>query len=495
MAFPRGSGILLHPTSLPGRYGIGSLGAEAFRFVDFLAAAGQRYWQVLPLGHTGHGDSPYAAVSAFAGNPLLISLPDLVEEGWISAETLENLPDFPLDRVDYEALIPWKTQVLKEAYQGFKESASEEHRRDMAEFCALAAHWLEDYTLFMALKDAHDDEPWDKWEPSARRREPQAIAHYRKALAESIGYYRFVQYVFFRQFTALKRYVNEKGLMLIGDMPIFVAYDSADAWANRDLFLFDRGGRPIAVAGVPPDYFSETGQLWGNPLYRWDVMRRTGFSWWIARMQMALVMYDIVRIDHFRGFEAYWAIPFGDQTAVRGRWLPAPGHKLFERLFQTLGPLPIIAEDLGVITPKVELLRDRFGFPGMKVLQFAFGGDETNAYLPQRHIRNSVVYTGTHDNDTTVGWFRQAKRKEKIHVLRHTGTDGRRIALDMMRLAMSSVADLAVFPMQDALELGSEARMNTPGVPEGNWAWRMRENDASAELALGLRGFAREFRR
>ncbi|MNR88645.1 4-alpha-glucanotransferase [compost metagenome] len=495
MAFPRGSGILLHPTSLPGRYGIGSLGAEAFQFVDFLVAAGQRYWQVLPLGHTGHGDSPYAAVSAFAGNPLLISLPELVEEGWLSAETLSNAPSFPTERVDYEALIPWKATVLKEAYQGFKASASEDHRRDMTEFCALAAHWLEDYALFMALKDAHDDAPWAKWESSARQRAPQAIAHYRKVLAESIGYYRFVQYVFFRQFTALKRYANEQGLMLIGDMPIFVAYDSADAWANRDFFLFDRGGRPIVVAGVPPDYFSATGQLWGNPLYRWDVMRRTGYSWWIARMQMALVMYDIVRIDHFRGFDAYWAIPYGDKTAVRGRWMPAPGHQLFERLFQTLGSLPIIAEDLGVITPKVELLRDRFGFPGMKVLQFAFGGDETNAYLPKRHIRNSVVYTGTHDNDTTVGWFSQAKRKEKIHALRHTGTDGRRIALDMMRLAMSSVADLAIFPMQDALELGSDARMNTPGVPEGNWAWRMRENDASPELALGLQGFAREFRR
>jgi 4-alpha-glucanotransferase len=249
------------------------------------------------------------------------------------------------------------------------------------------------------------------------------------------------------------------------------------------------------VAGVPPDYFSATGQLWGNPLYRWDVMQRTGFAWWIARMQMALVMYDIVRIDHFRGFESYWAIPFGDKTAVRGRWMPAPGHQLFERLFQTLGRLPIIAEDLGVITPKVELLRDRFGFPGMKILQFAFGGDETNAYLPHRHIRNSVVYTGTHDNDTTVGWFRQAKRKEKIHALRYTGTDGRRIALDMMRLAMSSVADMAIIPMQDALELGSKARMNTPGEAEGNWAWRARASDVSPELALGLRGFAREYRR
>jgi 4-alpha-glucanotransferase len=495
MAFPRGSGILLHPTSLPGRHGIGSLGPEAFQFIDFLEASGQRYWQVLPLGHTGHGNSPYAAVSAFAGNPLLISLETLVEEGWLSEAALAQAPSFPQERVDYGEVIPWKTQVLKDAYRAFRENASEPQQREMAEFCAHAAHWLEEYALFMALKDAHDGEPWDKWEPNAKHVMPQAIAHYRGALAEGIGFYRFVQYVFFRQFTAVKRYANAKGIRLVGDMPIFVAHDSADAWANRDLFLFDRAGRPLAVAGVPPDYFSATGQLWGNPLYRWDVMQRTGFAWWIARMQMALVMYDIVRIDHFRGFEAYWAIPYGQKTAVRGRWVQAPGHQLFERLFQTLGRLPIIAEDLGVITPKVEKLRDRFGFPGMKVLQFAFGSDATNDYLPHRHIRNSVVYTGTHDNDTTVGWFRQATRKEKIAALRYTGTDGRRIALDMMRLAMSSVADIAITPMQDALELGTEARMNTPGVPEGNWAWRMKPSDASPELALGLRGFAREYRR
>ncbi len=495
MAFPRGSGILMHPTSLPGRHGIGSLGAEAFQFVDFLATAGQRYWQVLPLGHTGYGDSPYAAYSAFAGNPLLISLETLVEDGWLAAATLAQAPAFPQDRVDYEALIPWKTQVLKEAYAAFREQASEAQRQEMAEFCAHAGHWLEDYALFMALKEAQGGEPWEKWEPNSRQRVPAAIAHYRHALAESVGFYRFVQYVFFRQFSAVKRYANSKGILLVGDMPIFVAHDSADAWANRDLFLFDRSGRPLAVAGVPPDYFSSTGQLWGNPLYRWDVMARTGFSWWIARMQMALAMYDIVRIDHFRGFESYWAIPYGDKTAVRGRWMPAPGHQLFERLFQTLGRLPVIAEDLGVITPPVERLRDRFGFPGMKVLQFAFGGDETNAYLPHRHVRNSVVYTGTHDNDTTVGWWRKAPRKEKIGALRYTGTDGRRIALDMMRLAMSSVSDMAILPMQDVLELGTEARMNTPGQPEGNWAWRLHPQALQADLAHGMRGFTREFRR
>jgi 4-alpha-glucanotransferase len=495
MAFPRGSGILLHPTSLPGRHGIGSLGPEAFQFVDFLAAAGQRYWQVLPLGHTGYGDSPYAAFSAFAGNPLLISLETLVEEGWLSAETLAKAPAFPHDRVDYGAVIPWKTQVLKEAYAAFREQATDAHRHEMAEFCAHAGHWLEDYALFMALKDAQGGEPWDKWEPNSRHRVPQAIAHYRKALADSVDFYRFVQYVFFRQFSAVKRYANSKGILLVGDMPIFVAQDSADAWANRDLFLFDRSGRPLAVAGVPPDYFSSTGQLWGNPLYRWDVMARTGFAWWIARMQMALVMYDVVRIDHFRGFESFWAIPYGDRTAVRGRWMPAPGHQLFERLTQTLGRLPIIAEDLGVITPPVERLRDRFGFPGMKVLQFAFGGDETNAYLPHRHIRNSVVYTGTHDNDTTVGWFRKAPRKEKIGALRYTGTDGRRIALDMMRLALSSVSDMAILPLQDVLELGTHARMNTPGHPEGNWAWRLPPQALQADLAHGMRGFTREFRR
>lgn len=495
MAFPRGSGILLHPTSLPGRHGIGSFGPEAFRFVDFLATAGQRYWQVLPLGHTGYGDSPYAAFSAFAGNPLLIDLEALVEAGWLAPETLEQAPAFPTDRVDYGALIPWKTKVLQEAYQGFREHATEAERTAALEFYAQAASWLEDYALFMALKDAHGGEPWEKWEPGARFRVPQAIAHYRGVFAENLGFYRFVQYVFFKQYTAVKQYANRHGIIVVGDMPIFVASDSADAWAHRDFFLFDREGRPLVVAGVPPDYFSATGQLWGNPLYRWDVIAQTGYQWWIARMRMALAMYDIVRIDHFRGFEAFWAIPYGDRTAIRGRWVKAPGHQLFQRLTRTLGSLPIIAEDLGVITPAVERLRDRFGFPGMKVLQFAFGSDELNPYLPHRHVPNSVVYTGTHDNDTTIGWFRTAPRKEKIDTLRHTGTDGQRIALDLMRVAMSSLANMAIIPMQDVLELGSRARMNTPGEPEGNWAWKLPSGMLQADLALGLRGFTREYRR
>ncbi|HEY9856772.1 MAG TPA: 4-alpha-glucanotransferase [Stenomitos sp.] len=493
MAFSRGSGILFHLTSLPGPHGIGDLGREAHRFVEFLAIAGQKYWQLLPLGHTGYGDSPYAAFSAFAGNPLLISLERFVEEGWFPAEELTQRPAFPGHEVDYGAVIPWKMAMLRKAFAHF-EARHPELPVDMRQFCYMSADWLEDYAFFMALKDHHQGEPWDKWEPGARYRDPGALAYYAHELAADVRFYRFLQFQFFRQYTALKQHANGLGITIVGDMPIFVAYDSADTWAHQGLFLLDRG-RPVVVAGVPPDYFSKTGQLWGNPLYNWEAMAYHGYDWWVARMRMALAMFDIVRIDHFRGFAACWAIPYGDENAVRGWWMKAPGHQLFETLEAHLGRLPIMAEDLGVITPDVERLRDRFGFPGMKVLQFAFGSDRANPYLPENHTVNSVVYTGTHDNDTTLGWYRQATRKERTTLRRYTGTDGSRIALDLMRVAMASPASMAITPLQDLLELGTEARMNTPGQKGGNWRWRVARGQISGELAGGLKAFTREFRR
>lgn len=495
MAFPRGSGILLHITSLPGPHGIGDLGPAAHRFVEFLAMGGQKYWQILPLGHTGYGDSPYAAFSAFAGNPLLVSLEVLQRDGWLEASDFGQMPSFDPEAVDYGKLIPWKMGVLRAAFEHFEAKGEGALPNDVAQFYLMSADWLEDYALFMALKDHHQGEPWDKWEPGARRRDPEAIQRYRQDLAASIRFYRFVQYQFFRQFTSLKQAANQAGVAIIGDMPIFVAYDSADTWAHQSLFLLDRDGRPVLVAGVPPDYFSKTGQLWGNPLYDWDVMARTGYAWWVARMRIALAMFDLVRIDHFRGFAACWAIPYGDRTAMRGHWMEAPGFQLFEALRHHLGRLPIIAEDLGVITPDVAALRDAFGFPGMKVLQFAFGSDQRNPYLPQFHVPNSVVYTGTHDNDTTLGWYRQAPKSERLSVARYTGTDGSRIALDMMRVALASKASIAITPMQDLLELGAQARMNTPGEPGGNWQWRVRAEAFSGGLAAGLQAFTREYHR
>lgn len=493
MTFTRGSGILFHLTSLPGPHGIGDMGAEAHRFAEFLALGGQKYWQLLPLGHTGYGDSPYAAFSAFAGNPLMISLEAFVQEGWFPAEELRESPAFSSRAVDYGAVIPWKMGMLRKAF-AFFEASHPEPPAAMRQFCHMSAEWLEDYALFMALKDHHLGEPWDKWDPGARYRDPAVLAHYAHALAAEIRFYRFVQFQFFRQYTALKVHANGLGLTLVGDMPIFVAYDSADTWAHQSLFLLDRG-RPVLVAGVPPDYFSAKGQLWGNPLYNWEALAYRGYDWWIARMRMALAMFDIVRIDHFRGFAACWAIPAGDEDARRGWWMKAPGHQLFETLYAHLGRLPLMAEDLGVITPDVERLRDRFGFPGMKVLQFAFGSDRLNPYLPENHTPNSVVYTGTHDNDTTRGWFETATRKERMTVHRYTGTDGSRIALDLMRVAMASRASLAITPMQDLLELGTDARMNTPGVKGGNWKWRVPRAAIDEELASGLRAFTREFGR
>ena len=463
----RVSGILLHPTSLPGHYGIGELGTEARQFLDFLVAAGQKRWQVLPLGPTSYGDSPYQSFSAFAGNPLLISTERLLADGLLLAADLDDLPAFPESEVDYGWVITYKKTLLHRAYT----RAKEQHYGANAP--PWDAPWLDDYALFMALKDRNDGAVWGAWEAALVRREPAALAKARAELADEIGFYRFCQERFFADWRDLKREANEHGIAIIGDLPIFVAYDSVDVWTNQELFFLDDEARPTGVAGVPPDYFSETGQLWGNPLYHWDVMARDDYAWWVARLRTSLTLFDHVRIDHFRGFAAYWEIPADEPTAINGRWVPGPGAAFFEAVREQLGDLPIIAEDLGLITEDVLALRDHFDFPGMKVLQFSPSGAD-NLYLPHHYEPNCVVYTGTHDNDTTRGWWSTANPDERNFLARYLGQRpvDETIAWLLIRLAFSSVAQTAIVPLQDILGLGSEARMNTPGTSGGNWAWR-----------------------
>jgi len=484
MKLERSAGLLLHPTSLPGRFGIGEINATAYRWVDTLVSARQTVWQVLPLGPTGYGDSPYQTFSAFAGNPLLIDLARLAHEGYVPHEALEEAPVFPDAQVDFGPVIAWKKPLLLGAYQQYATQASAAESADLDAFCA--EHdgiWLHDYAFFMALKDHFGGEAWGTWPRELRRREPTALATWGERLTPAMMAHKFMQYQFFKQWGELKRYANEHGILIFGDIPIYVSYDSADVWAHQDLFPLDEDGHPTMVAGVPPDYFSPTGQLWGNPLYRWDVMADQGYPWWIERVRIALRQVDMVRLDHFRGFEAYWEVPASEETAVNGRWVKGPGAAFFEALSSALGGVPIIAEDLGVITPEVEALRDGFGFPGMKILQFAFSDDATNPYLPHNYEPNCVVYTGSHDNDTTRGWFASAPQPEQAFCVRYLGYTPddvasltRCIAWALMRLAASSVAALAIFPVQDVLSLGSEARMNMPSQAAGNWAWRLPVN-------------------
>ncbi|MCD6289885.1 MAG: 4-alpha-glucanotransferase [Anaerolineae bacterium] len=490
MRFPRASGILLHPTSLPESPGIGDLGPTAYRFVEFLASAGQRYWQVLPLGPTGYGDSPYQCFSAFAGNPLLVSPEQLITNGLLPSEALRDIPAFPDARVDYGRVIAWKMPLLERSFAYFQAHGSGEQKTRFEAFCQTQAHWLDDFSLFMALKAHFGGTCWDAWPVAIRMHQPSAVTEWSNRLIRTIQLQRYVQWLFFEQWQGLREYAHARGVRMIGDLPIFVAYDSADVWANPELFYLDAQGHPTVVAGVPPDYFSPTGQLWGNPLYRWDVMAQRGYTWWVDRFRSIFQVVDVVRIDHFRGFQAYWEVPAGEETAVNGRWVDGPGKALFLAVRSALGDLPIIAEDLGLITPEVEALRDHLGFPGMRVLQFAFGGQADHPYLPHNHIPHCVVYTGTHDNDTTVGWYHSAPPEVQDHVRRYLARDGRDIAWDFIRAAMSSVADTAVVPMQDVLALGSEARMNTPGQAANNWTWRFRweqlqpwERDNLAEMA------------
>ncbi len=491
----RRSGILLHPTSLPGRYGVGDLGPEAYRFVDFLAGARQGLWQVLPLGPTGYGDSPYQCFSAFAGNPLLVSPERLVAERWLSPSDLEGAPSFPERHVDFEAVSRFRRPLLERAFEGFEARATASDRKRLQAFCRVQRTWLEDFALFAALKDAHGGSPWTKWDRDLARRRPAALARVRKELARQVERQRFVQHQFFTQWAELRRHCHERSVRIMGDLPIFVAHDSADVWANPELFYLEEDGSPTHIAGVPPDYFSATGQRWGNPLYRWAAMRKTGYRWWIERFRATLALVDVVRVDHFRGFEAYWEVPATEPTAIKGRWVKGPGAALFRAVEATLGKLPIVAENLGVITPAVEAMRERFGFPGMAILQFAFGTDpQAPSFRPHNYVRNLVVYTGTHDNDTTVGWWTskgagdstrtpEQIERESDHCRRFLGfTDEREVHWAFIRTVLASVADTALVPLQDVLGLGSEARMNLPGQPTGNWRWRFEAHRLTAEI-------------
>jgi 4-alpha-glucanotransferase len=481
--FPRSSGVLLHPTSLPGRYGIGDLGQWAYRFVDWLADSGQTVWQVLPLGPTSYGDSPYQTLSAFAGNPILVSLDRLAEDSWLSEDDLAHVPPFPADRVDFGPVIDYHTALLALAYRRFAADAAPERRMIFRRWCADSAAWLDDFALFAAIKAELGGQPWVEWPRELALRDEAALAAYRQANADRIEEQKFRQWVFHRQWHAVKAYANEKGIRLFGDLPIFVAHDSADVWAHRDEYYLDENGHPTVIAGVPPDYFSPTGQRWGNPLYRWDVMKARGYSWWIARFKAILSVVDYVRIDHFRGFSAYWEIPAEEETAVNGQWIEGPGADFFTAVKAALGELPIIAEDLGVITEDVEQLRDGFNLPGMKVLQFAWS-EPKNPFLPHNHVPNSVVYCGTHDNNTTLGWWHEEVASDTLQFM----SDYLDCTIDdpvwaMMRLGMRSVAHTFIIPMQDLLRLGSEARMNTPGLPSGNWTWRFTAEQFEAGAA------------
>ncbi len=484
MPFPRSSGILLHPTSFPSRFGIGDLGLEAYRFVDFLAQSAQHLWQVLPVGPTGYGNSPYASYSAMAGNPLLISPDRLKDEGLLAEEDEANLPAFPVEKVDFEQVVQTKIPLLKKACENFKANASPVQQKEFAGFCETKAYWLDDYALFMAIKDAKEGASWHTWEPEIARRQPEALDQYQQRLSAEIFYYKYIQFEFFRQWSALKGYANMRGIQIIGDIPIYVAHDSADVWGHPEIFCLDQETSEAALmAGVPPDYFSATGQLWGNPVYNWEKLQQLDFQWWVQRFQAMLDYVDIIRIDHFRGFQAYWAVRRGETTAMNGEWVEAPGEALFQVLNEKLGKLPVLAEDLGVITPEVEALRDQFEFPGMKILHFAFGSDPGNPYLPFNYSRNCVVYTGTHDNDTTIGWFNQLSDHEKNAVLRYLGrTSPEGIHWDLIGLALSSVGNQTLIPLQDILGLGGEARMNVPGKAEGNWAWRYQPDALTTDV-------------
>jgi 4-alpha-glucanotransferase len=494
MNLPRASGILLHPTSLPGRFGIGELGSEAYSFVDFLVSTGQHLWQILPLHPTGRGNSPYQSFSVFAGNPLLISLEKLVEDRLLEPADLNNAPLFSDHIVDYSAVRKFKNQVLTKSFEIFKSKAVTNDLKNFEYFCEQNILWLEDYSLFMALMEAHDFATWNTWDEDIRKRQPMSIKHWSKKLNDEIMYHKYQQYQFFKQWTELKKYCNNHGIRLIGDIPIFVDLDSAEVWAHSDMFYLDDSGIPTVVAGVPPDYFCSTGQLWGNPLYRWDMMARDGYIWWIERFRALRSLVDVIRLDHFRGYEKYWEIPYSDIDAVNGRWVPGPGTSLFDEVQKVLGSLPIIAEDLGVITPDVETMREQLGFPGMKVLQFAFGNDPmADDYKPHNYPHNCVVYTGTHDNNTTIGWFRDVdsdtatKSKDEIEkerelALSYLGTSGNSINWGFIRLALASVADTAIIPLQDILGLGSEARMNRPGIKTGNWSWRFTSDMLTDEI-------------
>lgn len=512
MKFPRASGILLHFTSLPGGHGIGDFGASAYEFADFLSDAGQQLWQVLPLNPTGYGDSPYQCFSAFAGNPLLLSLDRLQDQGVLQAADLAEAPRFPLhcpeDFVDYGRCIEFKMTALRRGAQSFFADSSPEDRAAFNLFCENESSWLNDYALFMSCKDAHRGIAWTSWDRDIRRRDPQAISEWSTKLEPQIKAYKYWQFEFFQQWKRLKSYCVQKKIRFMGDMPIYVANDSADVWAHRDLFHLDDDGRATVVSGVPPDYFSATGQLWGNPIYRWDLLAATGYKWWIERFRASFALFDIVRLDHFRGFEAYWEVPATEATAAHGRWVKGPGEDFLQALQDAFGPLPIVAENLGVITPAVEKLRQQFGLPGMAILQFAFGNDPQGpSFRPHNYSRDLVAYTGGHDNDTTVGWWNSSGAGDSIRLPEDVRRehefasaylnlkDDSEINWVMIRAVLASIADMAVVPLQDVLGLGSSARMNLPGTISGNWKWRYLPGALNGELSARLRSLVKLYDR
>lgn len=491
----RRSGILVHPTSFPSRYGIGDLGQTAYDFIDFLKKAGQTIWQCLPLGPTGFGDSPYQAYSAFAGQPLLISPDKLIELKLLCDNDVINVPEYNKKQVEYTRVIEFKTKLLKTAFANFQKASDPVLMTEYKTFCNENDFWLTDYALFMALKEHQNGKKWTEWDVVYKTPTEAVKKQALLDLEPSVNYYRFVQFIFFKQWYELKKYANKNDVQIIGDIPIFVSPDSSDAWANKELFQLDDEGYPSVIAGVPPDYFSKTGQVWGNPLYNWDYHKRTGYAWWIARIRHQLTQTDIFRIDHFRGFEAYWSIPADAETAIDGKWVKGPGNDFFDHVLAAFNEkeLPIIAEDLGIITPEVEALRDDYNLPGMKILQFAFNELGDGAYYPYNYIENCVCYTGTHDNDTTVGWYLSASPESQDKARRYLSCDGSNIHWDMIRLAMGSPARYVVFPLQDVLGLGSDCRMNTPGVGVGNWAWRFQKDDLKEWIHNYLNDMSRVF--
>jgi 4-alpha-glucanotransferase len=483
----RQSGVICHPTSFPGPHGIGDFGEAAFRFVEWLDRGGQMLWQVLPLGPIGLGNSPYASPSAFAGSELLISLPWLAGDGLLDPSDLDHAPAFAESRVDYDAVRAYKTPLLRQAFDRFRRGAASQLRSELEAFRAEQQGWLDDYALFMALKGSHGGDAWSAWPSDIALREASALASARRELRDEIKLHQFTQFLFVRQWSEVRRYANARRIQIVGDLPIFVAYDSADVWAHRDLFRLDERGLPTEVAGVPPDAFTAEGQFWGNPVYDWERSAATGYAWWIDRVRSALRQVDIVRIDHFRAFAASWVVPAGAPTAASGHWERGPGAEVFAAMERELGPLPFIVEDLGLVTPDVVELRKTLDFPGMSVLQFAFDSGPSNAYLPHNYQPETVVYPGTHDNQTTIGWFRALSEPVRASVQRYLGRDGSDIAWDLIRTALASVADHSIAALQDVMRLDDDARMNTPGSPSGNWEWRYAPYQLHEGLAGGLR--------
>jgi 4-alpha-glucanotransferase len=508
MPFRRSSGVLLHPTSLPGAFGLGDLGPRAFEFIDLLASAGQRLWQVLPLGPTGYGDSPYQSLSAFAGNPLLISLERLIEDGLLAESEARDQHVFEPGKVDYPLVIAHRRALWPRVHDRFEAVGGHPMRNRFDRFCRAHANWLNDFALFMAIKDAHDQTAWASWEPDIALRDPSAVAHWSARCTREIRLHKLTQFLFFEQWQRVREACRARSIEIMGDLPIFVAHDSADVWARQELFRLDSDGQPTVLTGVPPDYFSATGQLWGNPHYRWDALAQTGYLWWIERFRALLALVDRVRIDHFRGFEGSWEVPRAATTAERGEWVKGPGMSLFEAVQSALETdrLPVVAENLGVITPEVEDLREKLGLPGMAILQFAFGNDpQASDFKPHNYPRNLVAYTGTHDNDTTVGWWTGAVghstrsdtdlETERDRARGYLGLDGREVHWQFIRAVMASVADTAIVPAQDLLGLGSEARMNRPGTGSGNWRWRLLPGQLSREAARKLAVMTEEYDR